>query len=432
MDPQSQAVLEHLQHVQESPIPVNANLVDSYIPSITPSTVSPAYLQSFIPAINQVLYSKDYASVDPGSYVLQLLQRILSLLSFSQILDYYPPEFILESIASPDNVQALKLCLEIILLKYSEAETTTFLVKNNLLHLLVQQYLTNKSLDIAIVSQIESLVQSIVLDDTPLRAILAEPDFDLLYNQIRFKDIDTTLLARLLDYLLLLLPYVPGLNPQLYNFTYEELVDIGNEDPLFSVIVVLFYLNVLKEILRNELSKVYQTIKPTLTELTKLYNSEAEDFTKSEIISVLAQLSYMYPKDAAELLEGSQILKTYNLIKVYEYHELDIKLLSTLNPEVIVRVNESIYDDVLDGLSLLNNNKYLSILLNFIKCKSIFERFTSVYFQNALLSRLSIDKLLTIILEFSFHPHSKSYLFNNLPNIINNVLIDESGTRFGN
>lgn len=449
IDQQSLQILSSLHTNLISVSPINSTLIENYLPSIDKSTIFPhtveiesnEYLQSFFGIISQILTSADYSIIDPQNLTLQLLERILTYLTFEEITNFYPESFIIENLLN-SNVQVSKLCLQIILLKSLEPRTISFLEDNDLLSTLVSQYLTNKSLDIGIVSQIETLLNMFV-QSSQYSGIFILPlvskNHDL-YRSVRTGDM--TLLARFLDYIVILLPFLlknsTPFPSDLYLFTEEEFLNICQEDPLVAILVAQFYFKILEQESFESQIDIFPPIgnsstqesfdfKPSLISLIKAYQKDTFDFIKDEIINTIAKLSYTakYEPFCVKLLVKFEIVKAHNLIKLYEYDPQDIKLLSTLNPRIIVAANPQIYSDVLTNISLFSNNKYFPILLNFISIPTVFSSLTT-YFHNTSLQKIPADKLYTLLFEFSKYSHSKHYLFNNLPTILNTFLIDDA------
>ncbi|KAG2731967.1 hypothetical protein G9P44_004384 [Scheffersomyces stipitis] len=438
VDEQTLSVIDHLTKSYDNKSEIDSTLIDDYI-TVLGSIDLLGAIADFIPIINHILTDNLYHQIDPNRLLIELLQKIVSRLSFGQIVSVYSPEFIVSSLASSDNVPITKLCLSIIIQKLHEPETVSFIAENCISFILLKNYLSDAKLDLGIVNQIELYVNSLILNDVTnlLEEILTDTKFVILYNSIRNSE-NTILLARLLDFILILLTYKVDLplDPRLYTFSNVEIVTF-KDDPLFLILLVQFYVKlvqVLNHSTENKFS-VLEEVSPVIGNFVNLYKDPTtDDFVKVEVIDILVKLSYatnsLLIEYGLELALNSELFKSHNLIKVYEYNEPDIKLLSNVNPDLIVHSSNVIYEDVLSNLSLLNNKQYFPILLNFIGSADVFPRLEQDYFTTKL-KHLPADKLYVILLEFSKFSHSRKFLLSNAT-LTNDYLLDNDNLTFVN
>ncbi|EGW29882.1 uncharacterized protein SPAPADRAFT_144065 [Spathaspora passalidarum NRRL Y-27907] len=395
-------VLDHLNTCYETKQPIDNDLIDTFTTSVNSHTPD---LPQLISIINQILLGE--SNIDPMGMLVALLEKLLGNLSFKEILQVYPAEFILQYLVNyEENPVVNQLCLKILNLNLHDEQTQEFLRSNGVLIKLLEIYF-KRNTPIGVLNQIEKLTSLLTTTEF---ALLVTPSYLQLFSSFRHVD-DTTILARYLDYLTLILPKLKSVDPTLYQFTKREIDQI--EDPLFLILLAQFYGKLLEQPIN---------IEPPLNDFISLYvDGKLDELVKGELINVIAKMSYL--DKYTSILEHSQLFKTHNLIKVFEHDQSDINLLSKANPDVIVQLNYSVYRDVLDNLSLFNDNLYLPILLNFIKSPVIFGLLSS-QFNYLKFSGMSMDKLYLILLSMSEKGHTKEYLFNNLPNVITQYLLE--------
>lgn len=383
-----------------SEAPINDKLIDNYILTLDFATIQqPSYFQSIIPLVNQTLLDSAYPTIDPTGILIKLLGKILSYLSFKQVLEYYPADFILENLFSSSASSII--CLKILTLNIHESETKDFLSFNHVITKLLTVFF-KETTPILVLNLIESLVSAINSKEGHLLEECTE-----ILSLVR-KLNNTILLARLLD-LLLILTNKFNLDMKMYNFEREEIAKFM-DDPLFLILLIQFYVN-----LTGSDVNIDESIANVLILFKK---GEFDDIVDSEVAELIAAMSY-HSYDS--ILSNFEVFKSYNFIKIYEKDEVELKLLSKSNPEVVYTLNASIYDDVLKHLPLLDH-AYLPILLNFIASPNIWTSLQTKL-TNERLESLSKDKLYQLLLAMSRYNHSKEYLFNNLPNIMSNEVI---------
>jgi hypothetical protein len=419
-------VLLALQETYSEDVIVDSQLIVDFITTVT--TIDQSTIDDLLPVINQVLNKPNYHHIDPNQMVFKLLERLLTEMSFEQILAYYPPEFICNSLQfkSDPNFSIIMLSLKILNSNINDPVMVSFILENHLLLSLVSNYLYLTSLDIAIVNQIELLINLIVVNEIDdLAKRLFSHDFLNVYSVVRNEE-NTTLLARLLDYILILFPIFstsPRLLPSsLYVFTKKD-IEKYKDDPLFLILLVEFYIKLTNQL---EPGAILKNITPTISELVNGYiNQELDDVINAEIINMLVKLSYSKLQDyIKKLIVDSNLFKPYNLMDLHQYDENCIKLLSEFNPDLVVYANPEIYEEVLSNLLLMSNKLLFPILLNFIESPTIFDKLTGPYLNSESLSAITKDRLLQIVFQFSKFTHSKKYLFNDLPNIITTSLLE--------
>ncbi|KAK6454353.1 DNA mismatch repair protein HSM3 [Scheffersomyces xylosifermentans] len=432
-------VIENLTESLQQKSAIDSSLIDGYV-TIMPNIDVVQSVGSFLPIINSILVDESYSEIDPYHLLVDLLEKVLSRLSFNQILEIYPSEYIIANLANTNNPGITKLCLQIVNSKLQEGDTVQFVQNNDVAYILVKNYLSNKSLDLGIVNQIELFVNSLILNKKSniLDDIIGGTKYVQLYHSIRKQD-NSILLSRLLDFILILLSYQKELplEAQLYVFSKREIKELG-DDPLFLILLVQFYSKLIAELDNSETLSlpVFDNVKSVIIGLFDLYKEpDTYDFVKVEIIDVLVKLSYASNENLLEfgneVSTSSEVFKAHNLLKIYEYDESDIKILGNVNPDTIVKANSSVYADVLSHLSLLNNQKYFSILLNFIGSTEVFPYLEENYFSTSTLSHLPADRLYIILLEFSKHKHSRKFLLNQA-SLTNEFLVDTNNLSFIN
>ena len=183
VDEQTLSVIDHLTKSYDNKSEIDSTLIDDYI-TVLGSIDLLGAIADFIPIINHILTDNLYHQIDPNRLLIELLQKIVSRLSFGQIVLVYSPEFIVSSLASSDNVPITKLCLLIIIQKLHEPETVLFIAENCISFILLKNYLSDAKLDLGIVNQIELYVNLLILNDVTnlLEEILTDTKFCLLYT----------------------------------------------------------------------------------------------------------------------------------------------------------------------------------------------------------------------------------------------------------
>ncbi|KAI5970130.1 HSM3 [Candida margitis] len=395
-------VISEISSSYESKTAIDEKLIDNYILALDLATVEqPSYFQKVIPLVNQTLLDNAYPTIDPTGALIKLLEKVLSYLNFQQIVAFYPTDFILENLFSVSSISIL--CLKILTLNVHQLETQEFLSSNNVVARLLKVFF-DENTQISVLSSIETLVAALYSSEIHL----LDRGQDRLYS-VR-KSTNAVLLARLLDLLLILVDKSSNLDPKLYNFNEREILTFS-DDPLFLILLIQFYIKAIGTNL---------TIEGSITAVMTLYKKgELDDIVNSEVADLVAKMTYHGYKS---LLSDFEIFKTYNLIKVFDKDEVEIKLLSKSNPGVMYSLNPSIYDDVLKNLPLFDHI-YLPILLNFLASPQAWMSL-KLKLTNEQLESLSKDKLFSLLLSMSKYKHTKEYLFNNLPNIMNNEVIE--------
>ncbi|KAG7660639.1 HSM3 [[Candida] subhashii] len=412
LDEDSKKVLQHINECITNLEPIDYHTINNYIPLI--NKIDQQYSDEFIPLITQLLSNNEaYMKVDPDGLLVQLLYKILSCLPFGIITNYFPIDYIIDNLFKDEEKGDSSIGLKIININIEQLETKQFLIDNNIIYRLLNEKYFNRSTSISVLNQIESLITSIQDHYS-----LLSQEYLQLYHRIRTQQDDTIILSRYLDYLILILPSILN-NPiesGYYQFNRSQILKY-QDDPLFLILLVQFYENIINKDPQHHLD-----ILPSLNDLIELYMTDKlDDLVKLEIIDLVMKISYSNHPPYLNLLDHYQLFKTYNLVKIHEHNELDIKLLSRTNPNIINSLNDSIYDDILVNISLFHDILFFPILLNFIKSPITFMKL-SHYFQHEKLQQLPLDKLYTLLLIMSKHPHTKSYLFNYLPNTLTSLL----------
>ncbi|KAK6460878.1 DNA mismatch repair protein HSM3 [Scheffersomyces coipomensis] len=431
-DEVSSRVLLNLQASYDAKGPVDLKLIDDFIPIIN-TTIIDNNSSSYLSIINQILIDESYHIIDPHHILIPLLEKILSYISFQQIVSIYSTDYIMVNLLENKNIEINKLILSLINRKLNEIETIQFL--ESISYQLIQAYLTNRSLDLSIVNQIELIIQNLI-DYNHHDLLNKMLNYNDLYNTVRSNEDETLLLARFLDYLLILIPYIIESDQEnsLNKHYYQYNVDNFKIDPLFLILLIQFYEKLIQKLKSSSKDLIiFRNIESILIQLFSDYiDAKFDDFINDEIINVLIKLSYIDQTDNVQihqftnkLLSTTNILKSYNLLKVYEYNSSDLKILSFINANVLIEFNDQVYEEIIVNLNLLSNKLYFPILINLIPSSQLFEKLiqNSPYLSSNSLSKLSTDRLFQILLQVSNFNHSKQYLFNNLPSIINDHLI---------
>lgn len=387
----------HLQLVS-SGAKLDNRLVENYVGELN---------SSLLPLINQILYRSDYDDLDAKHLLLDLLQNILQDFQFNDIINVYSEQFIIESLNMSDSVAQL-ICLKILTDHLHDDKLIDFLHTNNLIQVIIKQYLSSKN--ISTVNQLEFLVFKLIN-----LSILSEdfftPDLIDLYTQIRNGD-DSTLIIRLLNYILLILPQLPQSFPKLYLVTQQDF-DKFFDDPLFIVLLIDFYIKLIDTTIFLELTSSIDIILKNYHD----YNSEVYD--------LLSKLSYTNNIDfVKQLVSKHKIFEFDNLQDIFQYSPDTIRLLSNFNPNLLLQISPDIYNQILKDLPLLSNQKYFPIILNLIQSCEFFNLLKQSYFDSSTLCNLSLDQLFQILLQFSRFTHTKKYLFNELPIVITTKLFN--------
>ncbi|KAG5419551.1 HSM3 [Candida metapsilosis] len=384
----------------ESKTPIDDKLIDKYVLTLDRATIQqPTYFQTIIPLINQVLLDKEYGTIDPTGILIKLLEKVLSYINFEEVLELYPPQFIIQNLFTSSTISIL--CLKILRMNIHQPQTQEFLSSNNVMPQLIQLFF-EESTPISVLNSIESLVS--VLNSGEVHLLGGT---ELLYS-VR-KSNNPILLARLLD-LLLVLVDKSNLDTKLYNFELEEIVTFS-DDPLFLILLIQFYVNSIGMNLN---------IEGSIANVLTLYNRGSfDDIVKSEVADLIAKMSY---NNYETLLSSFEVFKSYNFIKIYEKDEVEIRILSKSNPDVVHKINPSIYDDVLKNLPLFDH-AYFPILINVIASPSLWNSLQPKL-TNEKLESLSKDRLFQLLLGMSKYNHTKEYLFNNLPTVVSDEIIE--------
>ncbi|CAK9442342.1 uncharacterized protein LODBEIA_P60850 [Lodderomyces beijingensis] len=394
------SVLHELVTSYEAKASLNDRLIDQYTLTLDKRTAQHSS-PGLIPAINQILMDTDYDAIDPRRSLIALLQKFLSYLTFKEILNYYPENFILENLYQSCGTASI-VSLEIINVNIDQASTKEFIRKNGVVPRLLEVYF-NPGTSIAVLNQIQIMSERV--DDA---VDLVRPSSDLFYSARKSKD--PVLLARLLDVLLILLPKMP-VDPSLYLFSGDEILKY-TDDLIFTILIVQFY---------TKLIGMNFPIEDALKDLLKIFTSgpDVDEMVKLEIADLIAKMSY---NNYNSILEASNVFKTYNLLPVFDKDEAYIRLLSRCNPDLIHASTPAIYEDVLAHLALFDA-RFFPILLNFIKSKPVW-----IYLQPRLtkdrLSKLPKNLLFHLLLEMARFNYSGEYLFNQLPSILTDELLE--------
>ncbi|KAI5949392.1 HSM3 [Candida jiufengensis] len=403
----SSKVLNDLNNSYETKNPINEKLIDDYILILTKEIIlNNDNLIKFITIINQILQSLEYSVIDPSGILIKLLNKILSFLDFNQILEYYPKEFILEHLYSNSSIITI-LCLNIINLNLHQNETKQFIETNNILKNIIELFF-NKSTTIPILNSIEKLISN--LNQNEIYLLNGSMD---LFKSIKQSN-DSILLSRYLDLFIILSSNLQNVDPTLYQFNSKEILKFNN-DPLFLILLIQFYITLIKTKL---------DINDSLIDILKLYKDDKfEEIVNLEVINLISKMSYHNYK---QILEKFEYFKTYNLIKIFDKDEIEIKLLSQSNPNLIYDLNNSIFTDVIVNLPLFDD-LYFPILLNFIKSQIVWQDIKPKLNPNKL-TKLSKYKLFSLLLVMSNYEWTKEYLFNDLTEILSTEIINSNIT----
>lgn len=394
------------------------------------------FLISFISVLTNLLIFP--INQDSQSPLIDLLNVILSYLSFDQITFFYPREFIVSRIESA-SPNATNLIINILSTKLNDTDLIDFLRDTNILDTLVTNHLSTddyETLPLSVVNNTEKFISRIV--DLNIFALIESKLFSneayQLYEKTRGLK-NSTLITRLLDLLIVLLPYWQtfNLNPSLYTFNSNDLNDL--DDPFYPLLIIQFYTNFVKNLKHLEIGseELFNNIKPPIDQIVQFYlsknsNPMIESFYVTQIIELIETLSYSslsYCQSfVAECITKHNLFKSYNL---YLDNESDVLLLSKINYQIFDQsFCHDFFNDNLTKISLFNQ-KFFTIFLNLVKSEHVFNLIITSdvnYFNFEKISKLSIDHIYYIILQISKYNHSTVYLINNLPTIITDYLIN--------
>ncbi|KAI5965069.1 HSM3 [Candida theae] len=399
-DDHTNGIIAEISSSHEAKTQIDEKLIDNYILTLdTETTQQTSYFQTIIPLINQTLLDSQYAEIDPTGILLKLLEKILSFINFEEVLQFYPPEFIIQNLFTSSTISIL--CLKILTLNLHQSQAQEFISSNKIIPQLLRVFFEENT-PISVLNSIEALVSAF----NSREVHLLKDGEETLYL-VRKSD-NAVLLARLLD-LVSILVEKEDVDAKLYNFDLEEIVKFG-DDPLFSILLIQFYVNMVGVCL----------IDGSIANVLTLYKKgDLDDLVVPEVADLISKMSY---NNYDSVLATFEVFKSYNFIKIYEKNEVEIRLLSNSNPNVVYKLNPSIYDDVLKNLPLFDR-EFLPILLNFVASFQVWTLLQPKV-TNERLESLSRDKLFLLLLAMSKYTHTKEYLFNNLPNIMNNEVIE--------
>lgn len=375
-----QTVVEDLERSYNNGTPIDPFILKSYNDDYS----------TLIPLINNILYSSNYRSIDPTGELLDFLPRILSRVPFNDILNIYPEELIfevLENLTDGNNFQYV--VLKVIQEKVNQIE---FL--EEILTLVISQYLTLENIPLNIVNQIELLIKYALNDG----------------KVVRFESISTdsfTLKSRYLSYILILSEFKISIPSEVYTYTNDQILSFNEQDPLFTILLIQFY----SDLFSLEVNEVNLEIVHILNNLNQLLHQNVE-FITPEIANLFIKLSY---QENYILVLSSALLKIEDLLDV----EILVRLLSKLNPIVIYNVGVP-----LDEYSL-QSNRYFPVLLNLVGSEELFKSNVH-YFTTAKFAALTVDKSYALLYAISKNPYSLEYLFTAVPQVMNKFIAEEA------
>lgn len=370
--------------------------VENFIRLLNHNPVDPHSLQDLISVIDPLIIRDDYYQLDPQLLIIELLQLLLSKISFEQILEFYPLQFILENLHQNNHFSLL--ILKVLTTHGLQVDW----YDHDLLYRVVSNYLLNKDLTINIASQTQTLLSSL-----PDPSMLNQPNFQSLFQSVKANG-DSVLTSRLLDMITQFSPRV--------NFDLEFPLDLNDE--LFALLVINFYENLLDK----QSLQILRAISSKVDEIVGLFGKRKSDetvqmFLVTDIINFLAKLSFKFPQEFP-------LTPLLNPVNLYLDTSYDIQLLSKINPDVMPF-------ELLEYLIEfpLFNQKYFAILLNIVTLESVLKFLIDhdKISSNTLLT-LTIDYLYRALVNLCNSKFGVSYLINNCPAILNDYIIDNIPT----
>ncbi|CUM65063.1 uncharacterized protein PRCAT00002685001 [Priceomyces carsonii] len=421
----SEKLLDHLQKVQGGS-QVDGKLINNYIliNNTSAGGVDREFLSRCIPLINSILFEETYSQIDSNFAIVDLLGSILARLPFSEVLQIYDKNFIVDAVSSP-LPQITKLALDI--LKQKILEANQLLDETNIIYCIVHRYLSDQNLPLSVVNATEQFITVLIeLDRSIAASKLLTKDLCDLYKNARYGE-ESTLKTRLLDFSLFILPIINHLNfpTEIIKFSRQDILQ--NDDPLFVVLLISFYTKLIGN-LDNSSIETFNVIKEPLSDIASLWPLRQSDsmigsFYASEIVNLFSKISYCALQSVIsftkELIRKLELFKSYNLY--IDSFDEDIRLLNKFNPELLG--GESFYDEVLKNIPLLSQ-RYFPILLNVIGSLEIFDiltdndRLTSIS-----ISKLSLDMLYSLLVRLTSYLYSIHFLLNHLPSTVFDYLI---------
>lgn len=392
------------------------------------------FLVNFIPLLSNLLELP--LVVDTYNLITELLEVILSYLSFMQICYFYPDEYILRGVESA-AANVLNLIISIFDLKLSDNGLVLFILSSNALDTLLSRYLSDsKNLDLSVVNHIEKFIGRIVeLNITSLiNRKLLSPESIALYQVTKLAK-NHILKARLLDLIVLLVPVLEGSQfpESLLDFDEATILDANYDDddfdPLYPTLMIQFYEKCIQKL--GDSLVMFSKLSPSVDKLIKIYSLKekypvVDNYYATDIIDLIATLSNSSKPEIRDYVAA--VVKKLALLKSY-----NLDLSNPASKLLLLRINftifddatvEGIYEDLLADAPLLNS-RYFDILLNSIKSSVLFQLIISNptnYLTNERISRLSQDLTYYLLLEMSKYEHSSTYLLNHLPNIMSNYV----------
>lgn len=471
LDLTSQKILQHLQNVQSDLEHENSVTIESYLIENYSRTVlndrsiifgenisndgsineikDNQYLLKFIPILSNLLeYPISNESVEA---ITQLLKSILNHLTFTQINYFFSIDFILRGIQSQSS-NIIKLIVSIFSIKINDPHTIEFLISSDTLDILLSKLFSSNEdeselTSMSIANTIEKFISQIIScrQYSIIESKLLNENAVKSYQLIKAQD-DSILGARLLDYIILLIPildqYIDISFPSsLLDFNsnlFLKNISDDDYDVLYVALIIDFYFKAIQSLNQTNVdpnfqSKTFEAFKFPIKKLIKIYSIETqsnEKYHSNDIITIFKVLSDSKSNQVETFFKNSII--EYKLLKSYNIdvdNEIDRNFLSILKFEIFdENVLSDFYEDIIIDLPLLNA-KYISILSNLITSSYLFHLIISNktnYLSNEKLSKLSLDYLYPVLEVFSRFHHSVEYLLEHLPSIVNDYLISTS------
>lgn len=392
------------------------------------------FFNRFVPIINQLLYDEIYLTIDPEKVVIELLGSILSVLTFSEILNIYSSKFIEDALESP-LLEIVLLVLKIFRLNVDSSILANYLEDTGILEKLVSRLLSDVKLSISETNEIEHILNGYIDRMDPIVSrVLLQGKCKLIYIAARNSG-DSILIVRFLDLATGLLWYTSQasiteeLPVELYVFSKDEFL---NEDDAFLVASIInFYEKLVVKIDgRGIKDLVFNNIKGVIGDIASMYNMRENDelikvLYSTKIVDLFSVMSYARNTHIQDYFKV--IISRYELFKSYNLFpgslESDRKLLSDINPDFFLK---ELYNDTLQYLSF-SNQQYFSILLNIVQSKEILLLLSEQQkLTRSTISNLSVDMAYLLILQLSKTSYSTQFLVNNLPNVISDYLLDNT------
>lgn len=419
----------------EAPPCLDATLVTRYIDTVrgTAAAVSSASAALWLPLLAQVLLSDRWLIIDPKMQVPELLDAILRRLSWNQVLTHYLHEYIVRALALPlRGVHAL--AVSVLVAHADDVDARHFLASSDAVPTLLARYFEDD--DVLLVSTTELLVTVLVDNASSYRAQDANSAlarfFDApalaMYRQVRASS-DSTQIARLLDLVVLLTPALGIYDLPSDVYVFDKSAFAVADDPLFSMLVVLFHTKLVKELGHEFNEAVFAAISPAMDAIVAIYtlrtsDGEVEAFLAHVIVELVAALSHSSVERICGL--GKRLMAKYELLRSYnlfcDTSDADIALLAQFNPWIL-QDPESFFDDVIKDLPVYHK-RYFPILLNIVASKPLFgilterQKLTSEKFRV-----LTVDLVYQLLERLSQYKHSAQFLLTSMPNIVAEYLV---------